>query len=75
MNPTPSDVVCLLGLLRGAAQQAESRKGGWWKAAAQLAASPNVAPDLHRELQHLLLLREVRVGRSGGSRGERCEEM
>ncbi|KAL4457800.1 hypothetical protein ABPG75_012665 [Micractinium tetrahymenae] len=60
MKPSASDVTCLCGLLRGAGRASESKKGGWWKAAAQLAGSPNVSPDQQRELQHLLLLREAK---------------
>ena len=58
MKPTPADVICLCALLRGAERLSETKKGQWWKAAATLAASPNVSSDHQRDLQHLLLLRE-----------------
>jgi hypothetical protein len=58
MKPTPADVICLCALLRGAKRLSETKKEQWWKAAATLAASPNVSADHQRDLQHLLLLRE-----------------
>jgi hypothetical protein len=58
MKPSPADVACLCGLLRGAGPAAEAKKGRWWQAAAQLAASPNVGAEQQRDLQHLLLLRQ-----------------
>lgn len=60
MKPSPSDVVCLTFLLRGAGPAADAKKSQWWKAVSQLATSPNVSADQQRELEHLLLLREHR---------------